>query len=101
MKAKTEDPGAEARAAVAPRRPVARRAVEKVLLTLPQELVERLTEMGKQKGLAPAAYMRLVLTDHLTSNSMEDVDRQLWELAKRAEKGGRTDGDLGEVRGKR
>jgi len=91
MKAKTEHRGEEARATIAPRRPAARRAVEKVLLTLPQELVERLTEMAKQKGVTPAAYMRLVLTDHLTSNSMEDVDRRLWELAKRAEKG-RPDG---------
>jgi len=87
MKTKSKLPGAEERATVAPRSAVARPAVAKVVLMLPQELVERLTEMANQKGITPAAYMRMVLLDHLTSNSMEDVDRQLWELAKRAEKG--------------
>ena len=86
MKTKAGHPGAEDQATAPPRAAVARPAVKKVVLTLPEGLVERLTEMAKQKDLTPAAYIRMVLMDHVTFNSMEDVDRQLWELAKRGEK---------------
>ena len=81
MGAKTERAVVEGKQAVAPR------AVEKIVLTLPHGLVERLTEVAEKKHLTRAAYIRMVLTDHLASDRMEDVDRQLWELAKRAEKG--------------
>jgi predicted DNA-binding protein len=81
MRAKTESP------VVGERRTVAPRAVERIVLTLPHGLVERLTEVAEKKGLTRAAYIRMVLTDHLATESIEEVDRQLWELAKRAEKG--------------
>jgi predicted DNA-binding protein len=80
MGAKTE------RAVVQGKQLVAPRAAERIVLTLPHGLVERLTDVAEKKGLTRAAYIRMVLTDHLATESMEEVDRQLWELAKRAEK---------------
>jgi len=47
--------------------------------------VERLTELAQEKGLTPSAYIRIVLMDHWATNSMEEVDRELYKLAKRAE----------------
>jgi predicted DNA-binding protein len=75
-------------------------ALERVVITLPNGLVERLTEIAEQKGLTRSGYIRMVLQDHLTTNSMEDVDRQLWELAKRADKrAAAMGGDLPNERG--
>lgn len=35
------------------------------MISLPAELAERLTEMAKRKGLSRAAYVRMVLTEHV------------------------------------
>ena len=61
--------------------------VERIVLTLPRGLIERITELAQRKGLTRAAYIRMVLTDHLGGESIEDIDRQLYELAKRVELG--------------
>ena len=60
-------------------------AAERVVLTLPCRLVQLLTEAAAKKGLNRSAYIRMVLTDHLADHSMEEVDRQLYELAKRGD----------------
>ena len=40
-------------------------ASERIVVILPRELVETLTELAKAKGLARTAYIRMVLTEHV------------------------------------
>jgi metal-responsive CopG/Arc/MetJ family transcriptional regulator len=42
--------------------------VERIMLSLPRELLDKLTAIAKRKGLSRASYIRMVLT--------EDVNKQ-------------------------
>ena len=94
---KTKSERAVARAAEQKLTP---RALERIVITLPIGLVERLTAKAEEKGLTRSVYIRMVLQDHVTVDSMEEVDRQLYELAKRADiRAATTGGDLPSERG--
>jgi len=41
-------------------------AVERIMLSLPKELLEKLTELAKKKGLSRASFIRMVLTEHVS-----------------------------------
>lgn len=49
-------------------------ASERIVAILPKELVETLTELAKAKGLSRAAYMRMVLTEHVQETESEASD---------------------------
>jgi hypothetical protein len=55
------------------------------VLTQYANLHERVKEAADKRRLSVASYIGMVLSEHLASDSMEDVDRQLWELARLAE----------------
>lgn len=37
----------------------------RIVISLPAELLDRLTELAKDRGLSRASYIRMVLTDHV------------------------------------
>jgi metal-responsive CopG/Arc/MetJ family transcriptional regulator len=39
-------------------------AVERIMLSLPKDLLAKLTDLAKRKGLSRASYIRMVLTEH-------------------------------------
>ena len=47
-------------------------ASERIVVILPKELVETLTELAKAKGLARTAYIRMVLTEHVQDVEAEE-----------------------------
>ncbi|MGH7606095.1 MAG: hypothetical protein ACREME_02045, partial [Gemmatimonadales bacterium] len=86
MKPKAGRTLAKPEARAAPRAEAASRAVERIVLTLPRGLLENINQLAEKRGLTRSAYIRMVLTDHLGGDSIEDIDRQLYELSKRAER---------------
>jgi len=40
-------------------------AVERIMLSLSKELLEKLTALARLKGLSRASYIRMVLTEHV------------------------------------
>ena len=49
-------------------------ASERIVVILPKELVETLTKLAKDKGLARTAYIRMVLTGHVQEQEAGDGD---------------------------
>jgi metal-responsive CopG/Arc/MetJ family transcriptional regulator len=39
-------------------------SVERIIISLPAKLLEKLTALAEKKGLSRAAYIRMVLTEH-------------------------------------
>jgi metal-responsive CopG/Arc/MetJ family transcriptional regulator len=39
--------------------------VERIIISLPKELLERLNRIAQRKGLSRASYIRMVLTEHV------------------------------------
>jgi len=46
-------------------------AVERIIISLPADLLEKLTELAKKKGLSRASYIRMVLTEHANEEKRE------------------------------
>ncbi len=66
-------------------------AVNRIMLSLDDELLDKLTEMAKGKGLSRASYIRMVLTEHVTITRVKEVaeyNRQLIERARLQEESG-------------
>lgn len=49
-------------------------ASERIVVILPKELVETLTKLAKDNGLARTAYIRMVLTKHVQEQEAGDDD---------------------------
>ena len=47
------------------------RAVERIMLSLPHELLTKLTELAQDKGLSRASYIRMVLTERVNDELRE------------------------------
>jgi len=39
--------------------------VERIIISLPRELLEKLNELARRKGLSRASYIRMILTEHV------------------------------------
>jgi metal-responsive CopG/Arc/MetJ family transcriptional regulator len=46
-------------------------AVERIMLSLPKDLLEKLTALAKRKGLSRASFIRMVLTEHVNEEERE------------------------------
>jgi hypothetical protein len=42
--------------------------VERIIISLPKELIEALSRLAARKGLARTAYIRMVLTEHVAES---------------------------------
>jgi metal-responsive CopG/Arc/MetJ family transcriptional regulator len=47
-------------------------SVERIIISLPAKLLERLTALAEKKGLSRAAYIRMVLTEHTSEQDREE-----------------------------
>ena len=45
--------------------------VERIMLSLPKDLLDRLTAIAKRKGLSRASYIRMVLTEDANKQETE------------------------------
>ncbi len=50
-------------------------ASERIVVILPRELVDQLTELARAKGLARTAYIRMVLTEHVRDQAEGEKGR--------------------------
>ena len=44
----------------------------RTMISLPAELLDRLTELAKERGLSRASYIRMILTDHVKEQEAEE-----------------------------
>jgi len=45
--------------------------VERIIISLPADLLEKLTKLARLKGLSRSSYVRMVLTEHVSEQEEE------------------------------
>jgi metal-responsive CopG/Arc/MetJ family transcriptional regulator len=47
------------------------RTVERIIVTLPRDLLDKLNELARQKGLTRGAFIRMTLTEYVREQERE------------------------------